>query len=609
VVDLDGGDRTIESQFKGSFGDLTADGRREGARSVYVWRRALVLALNVATVAALIALMATILGAGGWTAAEGLMLFCFAITLPWLSIGLWNALIGFAIYRLAKDPAAYVTPALALAKPDDPITYKSAIAMTVRNEDPSYAVARLRVLQEDLDRAGLGGRFDLHVLSDTDKPEIAETEEAAIAAWRAEISDPDGAARRVHYRRRTSNEGFKAGNVWEFVQRCGDRYDLFLPFDADSLMSAQAVARMVRVMQASPRIGILQGLVVGMPSTRFFSRVFQFGMRHGMRSYTAGSAWWQGDCGPFWGHNAAIRIRPFRDHCALPRIPGKTVLSGDVLSHDQVEAVLMRRAGYEVRVIAEEDESWEENPHALPDFIKRDLRWCQGNMQYWALLGMPGLPTMSRIQLALAILMYLGAPGWMAFVLLGAGHAFVPGAGAFPVTLGVTLFATVVAMSLMPKLMGMADVLLSRRQRRRYGGGFRVAAGSLVEIVTSALIAPIVSFAQARFISGLLLGRKIGWGTQRREGEALGWAEAAKGLWPQTLFGALLTAVLAYKVPGALPWAAPLLAAFWLAIPLAVWTASPTLGRWSARLGLCDIPEDRAPAAALAALEGKLAAR
>ena len=609
MVDLDGGDRTIGAQFKGSFGDLTADGRREKTGAVYAWRRALVLALNVATVSALIALMAVILGAGGWTVAEGVMLFCFAITLPWLSIGLWNALIGFAIYRFAKDPAAYVTPALALAKPDDPVTYMSAIAMTVRNEDPSYAVARLRVVQEDLDRAGLGSRFHLHVLSDTNKPEVAEAEEAAIAAWRAEIGDPDGPAQRVHYRRRTSNEGFKAGNVWEFVQRCGDQYDLFLPFDADSLMSARAIARMVRVMQANPRIGILQGLVVGMPSDRFFSRAFQFGMRHGMRSYTAGSAWWQGDCGPFWGHNAAIRIRPFRDHCALPTIPGKTVLSGDILSHDQVEAVLMRRAGYEVRVIAEEDESWEENPHALPDFIKRDLRWCQGNMQYWALLGMPGIPVMSRIQLALAILMYLGAPGWMAFVLLGAAHAFVPGSGAFPVTLGVTLFFTVVTMSLMPKLMGMLDVLLSRSQRRRYGGGVRVAAGSLVEIVTSALIAPVVSFAQARFIGGLLLGRKIGWGTQRREGEALGWAEAAKGLWPQTLFGALLAGVLAYKVPGALPWAAPLLAAFLLAVPLAVWTASPTLGRWSVRLGLCDIPEDRTPAPALTALDEKLAAR
>lgn len=609
MLDVNQGTRTAEADFETPLAGLGGGERAGDAHSPYRWRRLLVLALNLATIGGLIALMSVILANGGWSVGEAVMLGCFALTLPWLSIGLWNALIGFAIYRLARDPAAYVTPAIANADPRDAITYRSAIAMTVRNEDPAYAVARLRTVQEDLDAAGLGGRFDFHVLSDTNDDTVGAAEERAIAAWRHAIGDPEGGGQRVHYRRRTSNEGFKAGNVWEFVQRCGERYDLFLPFDADSLMSAKALARLVRIMQANPRIGILQGLVVGMPSPSFFSRAFQFGMRHGMRTYTAGSAWWQGDCGPFWGHNAAIRIRPFRDHCALPRIPGRHVLAGDILSHDQVEAVLMRRAGYEVRVLAEEDESWEENPHSLPDFIKRDLRWCQGNMQYLWLLTHPGLKAMSRVQLALAILMYTGAPGWMAFIGIGAAHAFFPGAGGFPMTLGLILFATVVTMSLMPKLMGMLDVLLSRTQRRRYGGGVRVAAGSVVEIVASALLAPVVSFAQARFILGLVFGRKMGWGAQRREGQALGWWEATRGLWPQTLFGLALGAVLAYQVPAALPWASPLLTAFIGAIPFAVLTAAPLVGRLAQRVGLCDIPEDRAPAPALESLSAKLAAR
>ncbi|MCR9220100.1 MAG: glucans biosynthesis glucosyltransferase MdoH [Alphaproteobacteria bacterium] len=606
MVHIDRSSSTLDAGFETRFGALSADADRRNADRRYRLRRLAVLALNLATIGALTALMATLLSANGWTAAEGVMLACFVVTLPWLSIGLWNALIGFAIHRLTRDPAAHVFPGLALAKRTDPITYRSAIAMTVRNEEPRYAIARLRVVQEDIDRAGLGDRFHLHILSDTNRPEIAAAEEAEVAAWRREIGDPDGPGQRVHYRRRTSNEGFKAGNVWEFVERCAERYDLFLPFDADSLMSAEAIARMVRVMQANPRLGLLQGLVVGMPSAHFFSRSFQFGMRHGMRSYTAGSAWWQGDCGPFWGHNAAIRMRPFRDHCRLPTIPGRGVLAGDILSHDQVEAVLMRRAGWEVRVIAEEDESWEENPHTLPDFIKRDLRWCQGNMQYWRLLGMEGLPLMSRVQLLLAILMYVGAPAWIAFLAIGAGHAFFPGTGAFPIGLGVALFAIVVSMSLAPKLMGVADVLASRSQRRRYGGGLRAAGGAVVELIGSALLAPVVSFAQARFIGGLLLGRTIGWGTQRREGERVGWGEAARGLWPQTLFGAALAAILAFQAPSVLPWAAPLLASFLLAVPFAVLTASPALGRLSVRLGLCDIPEDRAPAPALAALERRL---
>ena len=156
-------------------------------------------------------------------------------------------------------------------------------------------------------------------------------------------------------------------------------------------MPAAAILRLVRIMQAEPRLGILQGLVVGLPSTSAFARLFQFGMRLGMRSYTIGSAWWQGDCGPYWGHNAVVRLAPFIAHCQLPVLPEKGPLGGHVLSHDQIEAVLMRRAGYEVRVLPEEDLGWEENPPTLLEFIRRDLRWCQGNMQYWHFLTLPGL--------------------------------------------------------------------------------------------------------------------------------------------------------------------------------------------------------------------------
>ena len=59
----------------------------------------------------------------------------------------------------------------------------------------------------------------------------------------------------------------------------------------------------------------------------------------------------------------------------------------------------MRRAGYEVRVLPEEDRGWEENPPTMLEFARRDVRWCQGNMQYWPFLLMPGLKPMSRFQL------------------------------------------------------------------------------------------------------------------------------------------------------------------------------------------------------------------
>src|SRR6185503_12995327 len=179
-------------------------------------------------------------------------------------------------------------------------------------------------------------------------------------AWRGRIS--------LTYRRREANTGFKAGNIRDFCDRWGDQHDHALVLDADSLMTAEAVLRLVRIMQANPQLGILQSLVIGMPSTSAFARIFQFGMRLGMRSYTIGSAWWQGDCGPYWGHNAVIRLKPFIAHCHIPARPDGT----HILSHDQIEAVLMRRAGYEVRVLPEEGASWEENPPTLLEFIRRD---------------------------------------------------------------------------------------------------------------------------------------------------------------------------------------------------------------------------------------------
>ena len=197
-----------------------------------------------------------------------------------------------------------------------------------------------------------------------------------------------------------------------------------LPLDADSLMDGATIVRLARIMEAHPKLGILQSLVVGLPSQSAFARLFQFGMRQGMRPYTMGSAWWAGDCGPFWGHNAMVRIAPFAEHCHLPVLPGQPPLGGHILSHDQVEATLMRKAGYEVRVLPQECGSWEENPPTVLEFTRRDLRWCQGNMQYFKLLGFPGLLPMSRFQLTWAILMFLGIPAWTLMFALAALKPF-----------------------------------------------------------------------------------------------------------------------------------------------------------------------------------------
>jgi membrane glycosyltransferase len=564
-------------------------------------RRRLVLGLNAVTVLALFAVMVSFFAPAGLSPGEVALLGCFLLTLPWLSIGFWNSVLGLVLdLRHGQRAAAHVTPALARVRADAPLTARVAIVMPLRNEDPDASIDRLRRLEAEIAQSPWAGRFSYHVLSDTDAPGVALREEARVAQWRA--ARPNA---RIHYRRRSENTGYKAGNIADFLHSAEGESDFFLPLDADSEMGAETVFRLIRVMQANPEIGMLQSLVTGLPSRSLFTRVFQFGMRHGMRSFTLGSAWWQGDCGPNWGHNVLIRTAPFRTHCMLPELPGRGPLSGPILSHDQLEAVLIRRAGYEVRVMAEESDSFEENPPSLVDFIRRELRWMNGNLQYLRLLGMPGLKPVSRIQLVLAILMYISAPAWMAFILIGAAMMAVPGQlNAVAAGPGLALFATILTLSLSPKIMGLVQVLARPARRAAYGGGPRVALGGLIEMLFSMLTAPIVALALTRFAIGLLFGQRIGWSAQQRSRERLEWHEAARVLWPQTIIGVALGAWFAAFAPKALIFGAPILLALGApillalggAIPIAVCSALPGAGRWSQRVGLFDIPEDRAPA-------------
>ena len=553
-------------------------------------RRWVVLGLNTATVLALFAVMVSFFAPLGITWTEVALLSCFALTLPWLSIGFWNSVMGLVLdFRHGSRAAIHVTPALTRVTGDEPLTARVAIVMPLRNEDPDASIDRMRRLEAEIAQSPWAGRFSYHILSDTDAPGIALKEEARVAQWRA--TRPNA---RIQYRRREDNTGYKAGNIAEFLHSPEGESDFFLPLDADSEMGAETVFRLIRVMQASPEIGMLQSLVTGLPSRSLFTRVFQFGMRHGMRSFTLGSAWWQGDCGPNWGHNVLIRTAPFRTHCMLPELPGRGPLSGPILSHDQLEAVLIRRAGYEVRVMAEESQSFEENPPSLVDFIRRELRWMNGNLQYLRLLRMPGLKPVSRIQLVLAILMYVSAPAWMAFILIGAAMMALPGQlNAVPAVTGLALFATILTLSLSPKIMGLAQVLARPERRAAYGGGTRVAIGGLIEMVFSMLTAPIVALALTRFAIGLMFGQRIGWSAQQRSRDRLEWSEAARVLWPQSVIGLALCVWFATFAPWALIFGAPILLALGGAIPIAVLSAQPSLGRWSRRTGLFDIPEDR----------------
>ena len=416
---------------------------------------------------------------GGFGILDIAALVLFAVTLPWMVAGFCNAVIGFIIMRFSADPVAAVLPAAGLIGDDEPVTASTAILLCVRNELPLRIIRNLEPMLEGIHASGYGERFHLYLLSDTSDADLAVREEALfselIASWRDRIA--------ISYRRRTVNVGFKAGNIREFCERWGSRHEFAVTLDADSFMPADAIIRLVRIMQVDPRLGILQGLIVGLPSTSLFARIFQFGMRLGMRSYTIGSAWWQSDCGPYWGHNAVLRLEPFIKHCQLPLLSGSGEEERHILSHDQIEAALMRAAGYHVRVVPREDLGWEENPPTLLEFMRRDLRWCQGNMQYWRFLLLPNLRPVSRYQLVLAILMFIGSPAWIGLLVL-ATIALVrcdDPATIMRADAGSALLAWVLVMWFSPKIAGALDVLLSPEERRAFGGAGRFTVNFVIE--------------------------------------------------------------------------------------------------------------------------------
>jgi membrane glycosyltransferase len=536
-------------------------------------RRLLVALVMLGVTGGLLALLWQVLAPGGWTVAKLAMLVGLLGTAPWAGLCLANGLIGFL--RLVSTRA--LAPVVAARDPPP-----MAVAMTVRSEDLAPVLARLLRLLDALASACPGWQVTAFVLSDTTDPRAVTAEGQALAA----LSAADRA--RIRYRRRANNAGFKAGNIMEFLDHHATGFDLMLVLDADSSMSAAAVLRLARAMQADPRLGIVQHLTVGEPATSPFPRLFQFGMRAGMRTWAAGQDWWQGDAGPYWGHNAMIRIAPFRAHARLLSLPD----GRHILSHDQVEAALLRGAGWGVRVLVVEDGSFEVFPPALPEHLGRELRWLAGNMQYGHLLRLNLLRPMGRWQLVQAILLFAGAPFCVLFLLGAATAAATDRASAFPAGAALTLTLAWSGALYAPKLLGYLEVLISRTKRARYGGAARFLAGVLAETVFTLTYDAIGPLSKTVAIVRLVLGARPGWAAQNRFDRGVGWAEAARLCWPHTLLGIAVFTAFACAGGRAVLWALPFAGGLLVAVPFAVLTADQRLGRWLRRNGIAAVPEE-----------------
>ena len=564
------------------------------------FRRLIVALSSLATAAALTFLMYRVLAPGGWTVAKATMMVSFGVASLWVGLCLTNGVAGFLILTRRR----VVTRTATGARNAHPLpgsegetlvphsmlhptpSCRIAIGLTVRNEDMGAVLPPARRLLGELDAMGAGHAFALFILSDSTDA-AAAAEERAVAAFRAADRDPA----RVRYRRRTDNAGFKAGNIMDFLDRHAAGFELMLVLDADSEMSGRAVLRLVHEMEMTPRLGIVQHLTVGLPAASAFPRLFQFGMRAGMRTWATAQAWWQGDESCYWGHNAVLRIAPFRAHCRLPLLPdGRTILS-----HDQIEAAMLAGAGWGIRLLPTEDGSFEANPPAMPEFMRRELRWLAGNLEYRHLLGMPGLRPMGRWQLIQAILLFSCTPFYLTFLIAAAAAAATDHTSPFPADAVLTVMLAWASAIYAPKLLGYLEVLLSSEQRARYGGASQLLVGMAAETVFTLLLDAISLVSKTTTTVRLLLGMRPAWTPQNRTDRGVSWMEAARLLWVHTALGVLIFAAFAQAGWVAVLWAAPLAGGLLVAIPFCTVTAAPRFGAWLRQCAVAAVPEELSP--------------
>jgi membrane glycosyltransferase len=498
-------------------------------------RRYLYVVLSLLTAVSGIYIMFDILSANELNTLEAVIMVLFGISFTWLSLAFWSGAFGFVLQMLQIDPLS-LKSIKGLAHDTAPITSRTAVVMPVYNEDTRRVIAGFEATLRSLEQTGEMDKFDFFLLSDTTNLTIAQAERDA---WQ-QLSERLGElGKQVFYRRREKNIGRKVGNIAEFCQRWGANYEQMIVLDADSIMAGDCLLKMVRAMQANPRCGLIQTIPIPVRQTTFFGRFVQFAAVLYSPMLATGLAFWQTDAANYWGHNAIIRVRAFIDHCGLPTLAGKAPFGGDILSHDFVEAALLRRAGWDVFLLADLEGSYEEVPCNIIDYAKRDRRWVQGNIQHLGIVDAKDLHPISRMHFLLGALAYMTSLIWMLLLVLSTADAVVRAINAnvyFPdlyqlyptwpiakTELIIALIALTTMLLMGPKLLGVIVALTHRR--KQFGGARAIIKGTIIETIFAVLIAPIMMIYHAYFVISVLLGFKVNWDSQDREGRLLPWGE------------------------------------------------------------------------------------
>ncbi|PRD36312.1 UNVERIFIED_CONTAM: opgH [Trichonephila clavipes] len=503
----------------------------------------------------------------------------------WLA---WGAVQGLMGLTTQAEP-----PAL----PEGPLTAKVAVLVPVYNEDPVTTFSRVAAMDESLQATGLGHLFHIAILSDSRNEAIAARERL----WFLRLVGDRAAEGRIFYRRRTDNRGKKAGNIEDFIQKSGGAYDFALILDADSLMEGATIVEMARRMQATPDLGLLQTLPVVTRAETRFGRAMQFSAAFHSPVFARGLAMMQGRTGPFWGHNAMVRVRAFAESCGLPELRGKPPFGGHVMSHDYVEAALLARAGWRVRLDDDLAGSYEEGPENIVDHAKRDRRWCQGNLQHSRLLLAPGLKPWSRFVFFQGIMAYISPLFWIGFMVASvlAPH-FAPPPDYFPepywpfpifpqaeTSKAIGLAIGVFGLLILPKFAIALHASMSGRARS-FGGAARVFASVFAELLFSSLTAPVLLAWQTRSVFQVFLGRDGGWPTNNRGDATLSLGDAWAASHWIVMTGAVALAGTWVMAPGLVVWMLPVILPMLVAPLLLSWSSRPS------RSGLFVTPTDLA---------------
>ncbi len=539
-------------------------------------------------------LMGARISANGWTLGGVGIFILFMILQAQAIYGFTLSMTGWWILRRGGDRAR-INQAVPLDAVPEKMP-KVAIIMPIFNEDVGRVFAGLRVMYESLRATGKGESFDFFILSDSSDPNCWVAEENA---W-FDLCRETGGFGRIFYRKRRLAQHHKSGNVADFCRRWGARYEHVIVLDADSIMTGETFVRLATLMEFNPEVGIIQTFSRTVLGQTLFQRINQFAGNAYGPLFVAGANYWQLDNANFYGHNAILRIKPFMQYCAMPELPPSGKMGRRILSHDTVEAALMRRAGFAVWSDYDLPGSYEEGPPDLLSSLQRDRRWCHGNMQHLWFLASRRLTIPSRLNILNGIMAYAGSPLWLLFLLFSP-ILFI--GQNMPVE-NKFLFGCSMLLLLTPKFLGALHLLSAPRWVGTSGGRLKILLSVVAETVYSMLLAPVLMLFYTQFVWSTFFGTSVGWGRQKRsDDDGPSWEQCVAAHAVHTLIAVAVAILVGWLLPVMLPWLLLVLIGPIMAIPFSYVIASSRLGALCRRHGWFLIPEEVAPPRELAALQ------